>query len=283
MHKVGISSFALRYAIAAQAHPLDPIGVLEKAAELGAEVVQICDNLPLDPLSDGELDVLARRAADLGLALEVGTRGSGPERMERYLQVAQRLGVRVLRLVLSDAAEGRTIGEERDVLRALLPRLAAAGITLALENRFRLLPDQLAALIGSLNAGDGEAPSIGASQATGTPVAGACLDPLNSISRLAGPREVIETLAPLAVTVHVKDATMTREGATWVLRGCPVGDGLLDVQALLDALHRHPHDPPPNLLVEGWMEPLHTETATLAQEEAWTQRGIAYLKKLASR
>ena len=100
MHKVGISSFALRYAIAAQAHPLDPIGVLEKAAELGAEAVQICDNLPLAPLSDGELDALARRAADLGLALEVGTRGSSPERLERYLQVAQRLGVRILRVVL---------------------------------------------------------------------------------------------------------------------------------------------------------------------------------------
>jgi hypothetical protein len=81
MHnKVGISSFALRYAIDASTNPLDPIGVLETAAVLGAEVVQICDNLPLAPLSDPELDALARRAADLGLELEVGTRGSGPAR-----------------------------------------------------------------------------------------------------------------------------------------------------------------------------------------------------------
>ena len=74
MNKVGISSFALRYAIAASTNSLDPIGLLEKAAELGAQAVQICDNLPLAPLSNPKLDALARRAADLGLELEVGTR-----------------------------------------------------------------------------------------------------------------------------------------------------------------------------------------------------------------
>ena len=270
MHnKVGISSFALRYALSAST-PLSPTGLLDKAAALGAEVVQICDNLPLAPLSNGELDALAQRAADLDLELEVGTRGSGPERLERYFAVAQRLGARLLRVVLSNAEEGRTIEQERAVLRGLLPRLDQAGITLALENRFRLLPDQMAALITSL-----EAPNVGA-----------CLDPLNSISRLAGPREVIRALAPLAVTVHVKDGTMTREGATWRLRGCPVGEGLLDVKELLAAVRANGRTPAgadasgPNLLVEGWMEPLEIEAATLAQEEEWTRRGIAYLQRL---
>jgi sugar phosphate isomerase/epimerase len=263
MHnKVGISSFALRYAIAASVHPLDPIEVLEKAAELGAEVVQICDNLPLAPLSNPALDALARRAADLGLELEVGTRGSGPEQLDRYFEITQRLGAQILRVVLSDAAEGRTLDEERATLSALLPRLADAGITLALENRFRLTPDQMAKLIRSL-----EAPNVGA-----------CLDPLNSVSRLIGPLAAIRALAPLAVTSHVKSGTMTREGAIWVLRGCPVGEGLLDVEGLVTAVRANGRTPPPNLLAEGWMEPLDSEAATLAQEEDWTRRGIAYLK-----
>jgi sugar phosphate isomerase/epimerase len=268
MHnKVGISSFALRYAIAASTNPLGPLGLLETAAELGAEVVQICDNLPLAPLSDPELDALARRAADLGLELEVGTRGSSPQQLDRYFEVTQRLGARILRVVLSDAEEGRTLDEERAVLRALLPRLADAGITLALENRFRLTPDQMADLIRSLGA-----------LRCGTSVVGACLDPLNSVSQLIGPQEAIRALAPLAVTAHVKSGTMGREGAIWVLRGCPVGEGLLDVEALVAAIRANGRTPPPNLLVEGWMEPLETEAATLAQEAAWTRRGIAYLK-----
>lgn len=264
MNKVGISSFALRYALSASTRPLDPVGLLERAAELGAQAVQICDNLPLAPLSNAALDALARRAAGLGLELEVGTRGSGPAQLDRYFEVTQRLGARILRVVLSDAEEGRTLDQERAALRALLPRLAAAGVALALENRFRLTPDQMAALIRSLDA----------------PNAGACLDPLNSVSHLIGPREAIRALAPLAVTAHVKSATMTREGAVWVLRGCPVGEGLLDVEQLLDAVRANGREPPPNLLVEGWMEPLESEQATLAQEAEWTRRGIAYLKGL---
>jgi sugar phosphate isomerase/epimerase len=108
------------------------------------------------------------------------------------------------------------------------------------------------------------------------PNVGACLDPLNAISRLVGPGEVIRALAPLAVTAHVKDGTMRRESATWLLRGCPVGDGLLDVGALLSALRESPHTP--NLLVEGWMEPLESEAATLAQEAAWTRRSMEALR-----
>ena len=264
MNKVGISSFALRYAIAASTNSLDPIGLLEKAAELGAQAVQICDNLPLAPLSDPELDALARRAGDLGLKLEVGMRGSSPDQLERYFAITRRLGARILRVVLSDAEEGRTLDQERATLQALLPRLQAAGITLALENRFRLTPDQMAAFIRSL-----QGPNVGA-----------CLDPLNSVSQLIGPQQAIHALAPLAVTAHVKSGTMTREGATWVLRGCPVGEGLLDVEALVASVRANGRTPPPNLLAEGWMEPLETEAATLAQEEDWTRRSITYLKSL---
>jgi hypothetical protein len=36
----------------------------------------------------------------------------------------------------------------------------------------------------------------------------------------------------------------------------------------------------PNLLVEGWMDPLDDPADTLAQEEEWTRRGIIYLRQL---
>jgi hypothetical protein len=73
---------------------------------------------------------------------------------------------------------------------------------------------------------------------------------------------------------------MTREGAIWVLRGCPVGEGLTDAQALVAAVRANGRTPPPNLLAEGWMEPLETEAATLAQEADWTRRSIAHLRGL---
>jgi sugar phosphate isomerase/epimerase len=264
--RIGLTSFALRFAIGtpdfSPARPLNPTAVLEKAASLGAEVIQICDNLPLAPFSDRALDDLARRAGELGLELEVGTRGSRPEQLDRYLEVAERLGARVLRVVLSDAEEGRTIAEELATVRNLVPRLAAAGVALALENRFRLTPSQMADFV----------------RAVGAPEVGACLDPLNAISRLVGPEETVRALAPLAVTAHVKDGAVTREGAVWVLRGCPVGEGQVDVEGLVAALCAYGRAP--NLLAEGWMEPLADEAATLAREEDWARRGIAYLRGL---
>ena len=83
MTKIGIGSYAFRWAIGTPewqpTRPLAPVELLDKAAALGAEVVQICDNVPLATLPDHTLAALAGRAAALGLELEVGIRGSRPE------------------------------------------------------------------------------------------------------------------------------------------------------------------------------------------------------------
>ena len=41
-------------------HRLTPLGLLDKAAELGVGVVQFADNLPLERLPPGELNALAK-------------------------------------------------------------------------------------------------------------------------------------------------------------------------------------------------------------------------------
>ena len=173
----------------------------------------------------------------------------------------------MLRVVLADGAWSPSPDEAAALLGDLLPDLRAAGVTLAIENHFHMTPAALAALVRTID----------------DPQVGVCLDPLNSIALLVGVGETVAALAPLAVSLHVKDATITRQGAGWAIRGCRLGEGQADIDAVLAAVYT-PREMraarrSPNVLVEGWMDALDDEAATLAQEEEWVRQGIAYLKE----
>jgi len=107
---------------------------------------------------------------------------------------------------------------------------------------------------------------------------GVCLDPLNSITKLVGVAETIDVLAPFTVSVHAKDAVVTRPRTGFYIAGCPLGEGLVDLPGMLDVVRAAGRSP--NVLVECWMDRLDDEAATLAQEEAWVRQGVAYLRRL---
>ena len=258
--KIGVSSYAYRWAVCWG--QLDVFSLLGRSHEAGGEVVQICDNLPLDTLTDEELTDLAHRATELGLTLEVGIKGSRPEHVRRNLDVAEQLGARLLRVVLTDTGWQPCFDKFVALFESLLPSMRVAGVTLAVENHFGLPPAELACLV----------------EAIGDSLVGVCLDPLNSISKLVGPAETVATLAPFAVSVHAKDATITRLNTGFYIAGCPLGEGLVDLAGLLSTVRATGRSP--NVLVECWTDRLEDEPATLAQEEAWGRQGISYLRRL---
>lgn len=264
--KIGIGSYAFRWAIGTKdfvpPNPFTTFDLLEKAAALDAEVVQICDNLPVASLPDRTLTDLAERAAELNLNLEVGIKGSHPEHLRHNLGVAERLGARLLRVVLSDANWKPTFDELVTIFRSLSPELHAKGITVAIENHFYLRPMELAHLIEIID----------------DPLVGVCLDPLNSIAMLVSPVETIATLAPFAASAHVKNAVVTRPKTGFYIGGCPLDKGLVDIPGMLNTLRAAGRSP--NLLVECWMDQLDDQAATLTQEEEWTRQGVAYLRQL---
>jgi sugar phosphate isomerase/epimerase len=258
--RVGLGSYAFRWAVGTAewcpAAPLDASALVDVAAALGAEVLQICDNAPLDALSRRALRALAGRAAAAGVALQLGVRSVDLAALRDSLAVAAQIEARVMRVVLDGGADCDAL------LQALLPDLRAAGVTLAVENHFALAPVDLARLVDGI----------------GDPHVGVCLDPLNSIARLVGVPETVRALAPHAVVIHAKDAVTRRAGTGFAIVGCPLGEGLVDVSGILDAVRAAGRDP--DVLVEGWMDRLADEAATLVQEEAWARRGIALLRRL---
>jgi sugar phosphate isomerase/epimerase len=265
--RLGLCSFAYAWAIGVRGQeppqPLTAVGLLDKAAAHGLHLVQVADNLPLEALSAAELSAFSRHAEELGIAVQVGMRGLTLPRLRAYLEIVRRVGANLFRAVIDTEGFAPSAAEIAATLRAFVPQLERAGVTLALENHDRLSVDALARLVR------------GAASAR----VGVCLDTANSLTMLEGPGEVVETLGLLAVNLHLKDVLVRRntDRSGLAIVGCPLGEGQVDVPAILAKLHGWGRDV--DCLIEQWMGPAATLAATLTKEEAWVRQGVAYLRQ----
>jgi sugar phosphate isomerase/epimerase len=235
--------------------------LLGKAAELGVRVVQIADNLPLDRLTDAELDGLARDAGRLDIDLEVGTRGCRPHHLRRYLQFAVRFGSPILRTLLDADGHQPTPDEAVDLLRVVAPEFERAGVCLAVENHDRFSAATLADIFDRV----------------GSAAVGLCMDTANSIGCVEHVSHLLAVLGPRVVNMHVKDYSVFRppHHKGFIVEGRPAGQGQLDIPGLLTELRRQGRNP--SVIAELWPPPEPTVAAAVAKEEAWAQESVRYL------
>jgi sugar phosphate isomerase/epimerase len=265
--RLGLSSYTYAWAVGVPgSRPEAPLGARElvhRAAELGVGVVQICDNLPLHRLPVAEEEALIRHAADLGVEIEVGTRGIESDRLARYVRLAARYGSPILRLVAEDG--DRRLSEEGvvDAIRQVLPELEGAGVRLALENHDRLPSRTLARIMAAI----------------GSEKVGICLDTVNSFGALEGPEVVVRRLAPWVINLHVKDFCISRpeHNLGFVIEGRPAGQGRLDVPWLLRELDDRPHM---SAIIELWTPPERTLAATIDKEARWAASSVSFMRTL---
>ena len=268
--KIGIGTYSLFWEFESRnPSPLDIPGMIDRAAQLGCDVFQICDDPRIEQLDPAGLHDLRERAELLGIELELGTRTVGREHLSRYVEIAEALGARTLRsMVQSQEIEGGPAAAVAE-LRATLPRLESAGITLALETYEQVPTRTLLGLVEELD----------------SPHVGICLDPANCVSALEHPKDVVEACAPRTVNLHVKDFAFARQEG-WVgftYSGAPLGEGLLD----LDHELRHVYsgdqaasvgDRAPSAIVEHWLPWQGDLDTTVETERAWTDRTLAALR-----
>jgi sugar phosphate isomerase/epimerase len=266
--RLGIGSYTYTWAIGVPGHPpgapMTAKDLLDRARELGVGVVQFADNLPLDMLSRKELEEVDLRMGELGIYVEVGTRGIAPEHLGRYIEIALRLRSRILRVVV-DRGDHRP-GEDEivEVLGGMVPQFQSAGICLAIENHDRFRVRSLARIVERI----------------GSEHVGICLDTVNSFGALEGPEAVVDTLGPLTVNLHVKDFAIERvsHAMGFVIEGRPAGQGRLNVPWLLERLCAYGRDP--NAILELWTPPGATLEETIAREADWAEESIKYLRSL---
>lgn len=70
------------------------------------------------------------------------------------------------------------------------------------------------------------------------PHIGACLDTGNSLALLEDPMATVETLAPFAVTTHLKDMAVQLCEDGFLLSEVPLGEGILDLPRMLRAIEK---------------------------------------------
>jgi sugar phosphate isomerase/epimerase len=268
---LGISSYTYTWAVGVPGFPpkkpLGAIGLLHKAAQLGVGLVQYADNLPLDALSPAELDRFEQVASDLGLSIEVGTRGVAPDHLRVYLALAERLGSPIVRIVVDTVECRPSEAEIVASLRAVMPVYERAGVCLAIENHDRFRARALTRLLEQI----------------GSSGVGICLDTVNSFGALEGPETVLAQLGPWVVNLHVKDFAIERPDHKmgFVVTGRPAGRGRLDVPWLLETLRGMGRDP--NAILELWTPPQEDLVATIALEAAWAAESVDHLRALIPR
>lgn len=265
---LGLSTYGVGWAVGVPGYdqppqPLDACGVLRFAHELGLRLVQIADNLPLHTLSIDQRAAVRAEAERLGILIEVGTRGIATDHLRQYLEIARFFGSPILRVVVDTKDHHPSPAEVTALIRAVLPELEAARITLAIENHDRF---KVAALAGII-------------EALASPYVGICLDTVNSFGSLEGPDVVVSTLAPYVVNLHVKEFVVKRAGHAmgFEITGRPAGKGMLDMPWLLDKLSACPH--PYNAVIETWLPMQITIEETVAVEARWVRESVAYLRR----
>jgi sugar phosphate isomerase/epimerase len=267
--KLGLSSYTYTWAVGVPGQvpwqPLTPLDLLRRADQLGVRVAQFCDNLTLPRLSPQELEEFAAFATEHQIGVELGTRGiADTANLLAHLDLAKFLGAPFVRVVVDSKVHEPSPDECVSVLRPLLPRFAAAGVKLAIENHDRFTSATLAQIVEQLGPDD----------------VGICLDTVNSFGALEGPEVAVKTLAPYTLNLHVKDFTLARVSSQmgFVVNGCAVGQGRLNVPWLLDQLRAAGREV--NAILELWTPFGPTLEDTIAREARWAEESVRYLRQL---
>lgn len=264
--RLGISSFTFPWAIGGidNNHPISMTAfeLLEKANALGAEVLQIADNLPIGHLSNEELVQLRTMANSLGIALEVGTRGISTANLARFLEIAEILGSPILRIVIDTKEHEPTMEEINSLLTPFAVQFRKLNIKLAIENHDRLTCAQFNEIVDRL----------------GGDWVGICLDTVNSLGAVEAPNTVIPALAPRAINVHMKDFEIVRSNGQmgFTVRGTALGQGRLDVQGVIAAVGGSRRDI--TSVIELWTPRQSSYEETVALEESWASQSVKFLR-----
>ena len=206
------------------------MALLEEARDLGASGIQ----LEVGSQDAPQAADLRRRAESYGLYIEASI--SPPKsvddvsRFEENVRTAQSAGAILARAVIMPGRryeQFKSIEEFRQAeqhgeqsLQLAEPVLARCKFPLAIENHKDQRIGEKIAMIKRL----------------GSDYIGLCVDVGNSFTLMEDPLELVRAYAPYAFTVHFKDQAVRENPNGFSFADVPLGDGFLDLPALVKVL-----------------------------------------------
>jgi sugar phosphate isomerase/epimerase len=267
MH-LGLSTYTYSWAIGVPGHqpenPMTLFQLIDLAFKHHLKVIQIADNRPLHLLSEEELDQLLAYSKDKEISIEVGTRGMTIQNVSAYLSIAKRLHSDILRIVIDGSGFEPSVDEVIKILKEIIPLLKVNNIRLSIENHDRFKSYEFAKMITE----------------TDPEWVGICLDSVNSMGAGEGIEEVVRTLAPFTINLHLKEFVIRRVSHKmgFVVEGLPAGEGMLNIPSLLETIEKTGKCK--SAILELWTPPSETLEETIRKENEWAELSIENLKKL---
>lgn len=202
--------------------------LLEYCHSLGAAGVQA----ELGSLEPADTERLRKRAEEFGMFLEVFARlpGADTSEFESLVRAAKQAGAVSLRAACLDGRRYETFSsldewkqfatDARARIARVVPIVEKQRMPLGIENHKDWTGEELAGLMKEY----------------ASEYLGVCLDTGNNIALLDDPMEVVERLAPYAVTTHIKDMAVEESADGFLLSEVPLGTGVLDMPRIVETI-----------------------------------------------
>lgn len=212
--------------------------LLDYAASLGLDTIQISDLGEYESLDPAYLSGIKDRAARLGVAIDAGMgficpssksfHEDGPPAREYLLsglRTAKAVGAASMRCIMGNGADRlgplpieAHMENTIKVFRSVRSEALDLRVTIALENHGDLQARELKTILDQ----------------SGRDFTAACLDTGNPISAIEDPLLTLETLAPYVVTTHMRDTAIFEHprGAAW--QWVALGEGSVDFPRFME-------------------------------------------------
>ena len=262
---IGLGSYSFFWEQSSMNHaPLSLIGAFEATRALDVSLFQICDYGPLESMSESELVEAARAATDLGIRIQLGTKGLEPDRLRRFLALAKIFDATLIRSMVTSPDWTPTLPEAEQALSEIRSEFETAGVRLALETYEQIASRDLVSLVKNV----------------GGDWLGICLDPANVVARLENPRECVELCSSVVRNIHVKDFAFHRQAGFvgFTFAGERMGEGLHDYSHLRETVRPEGRDI--DEIVEHWVPWQGDLDTTIRLERDWTRSTLDYLRRM---
>jgi sugar phosphate isomerase/epimerase len=239
---------------------------MDNVKEMGLDGIQI-DAIHLQSNDKQYLDSLKSYAEDHGLYLEYGITGIAEEHLLRHLEIAKHLGASVMRTYIGFNPRQAHVVVQEEVDRAALALNAVKhtaqshGVRIAVENHCDLTTDELLGLIKKVD----------------SPNVGVCVDLGNFMIHLENPVDSVRKLAPYIINTHFKDYAFSMENWGFKAFGVALGDGAIDLRAILNILVNEAHLD--RIMLEVPVEKEANEEATLKKEDDFVRQSVLYARE----